>query len=389
MRILHLIPSYLPAIGSRGAIEAIHNLNKWLAKSGIDVVVYTTNLDGNKILDIPLNKEVILDGVKVYYFPITFRFWQYSFLLHRALSKKTKNFDLVHITSVFLSASMLGAYYAKKFKKPYIISPHGSLMVEPLKSKSFKKKLYLFMIERRNLSAASAIHFATEKELDEYVKMNLPLRKSLVIPHIFDSSAYDVKMQKNFYETLGISKNKKIILFLGRLNWIKGLDTLIPAFAEVARRQNDAVLILAGENDGYQKQVLKLINKYNLFEKVLFPGVIIGEDKISALRDSAAFVMPSYSENFCMAIMEAMYFALPVVITKNVGIAPSVERAGAGLVIDKDEKQLAEAILKILNNPDLAKKMGENGRHLTETEFSGEKVADRWMEEYNKIIKNV
>jgi glycosyltransferase involved in cell wall biosynthesis len=387
MRILHIIPTYLPAIGSRGAIDAVHNLNKWLVKDGINVVVYTLNRDGLNILNVPTGQPVYIDGVKVYYFKSSFpKFWHYSKDLKITLRKNISNFDVVHITSVYLAASCIGAYYARKFKKPYIISPHGSFMARPLKSKSFKKKLYLFVIERRNLAAASAIHFATDREFDEYIRMNLPLRKPLIIPHSFDPSVYNIKAQKNFHEILKISKNKKIILFLGRLNWIKGLDTLIPAFAEVIKHCNDVVLVLAGENDGYKNQLFRLINKYNLFEKVLLPGVVINEDKISALRDSAVFVMPSYSENFCMAIVEAMYFGLPVIITKGVGIAPNVEKAQAGLVIEKNEKQLSEAILKILNNQDSAKKMGERGRELVKREFFPERIANTFIKAYNEII---
>ena len=89
-----------------------------------------------------------------------------------------------------------------------------------------------------------------------------------------------------------------------------------------------------------------------------------------------------------MVVVEAMDAGKPVVITKGVGIAGEVEKAGAGLVVEKDAKQVAEAILKILNNSDLAKKIGENGRKLVKTEFSSEKVAERWIKEYNKILSD-
>ena len=79
MKILHVIPSYLPAIFASGPIIPTHALNKELAKNGIEVVVYTINIDGDKTLDVPLNREVVIDGVKVFYFSVTFRPWQYSF----------------------------------------------------------------------------------------------------------------------------------------------------------------------------------------------------------------------------------------------------------------------------------------------------------------------
>jgi glycosyltransferase involved in cell wall biosynthesis len=110
----------------------------------------------------------------------------------------------------------------------------------------------------------------------------------------------------------------------------------------------------------------------------------LGEDKIAACSEGDVFVLPSYSENFGMAVIEAMYFGLPVIITKNVGISPSVEKFKAGLIIEKDEKKLTEAIWTILNNPDLAKKMGENGKRLIEEEFSPEKIADKWIKIYQE-----
>ena len=186
------------------------------------------------------------------------------------------------------------------------------------------------------------------------------------------------------------------------------MDTLIPAFAEVVKKEPNAVLVLAGPDNDYQGEVLKFINGINIRTSdvhklrplilrtsdvqnikdanVIFTGMLLGNDKIAAYRESDVFVLPSYSENFGMAVVEAMYFGLPVVITKGVGISPSINKVGAGIVIEKNEKQLTEAILKILNNPDLAKKMGENGRKLVEKEFSCDGVAEKWIKEYNNLF---
>jgi glycosyltransferase involved in cell wall biosynthesis len=442
MKVIHIIPSYLPAKLASGPIIPTHNLNKELVKKGFEVVVYTTNLDGAKILDVPLNQEVDIDGVKIFYFPISFKPWQYSWRMHRALAKNVKNFDLIHITSVFLAASTLGAYYAKKFKKPYIISPHGSLMSDPLSRDFLKKKVYLNLIERKNLKNA-VVHFLVDQEKEDYLKAGLPLKEAVIIPNGFSSEEFNAgtsdvprgstsqmlkefreeveprKIGKNlsmsggrtsnanvnqylgsptsrtpdvqkldFRQKFGISTDKKIILFLGRLHPIKGLDTLIPAFAKIVKKEPRAVLVLVGpDENNYKKEIeLEIRNwKLEISRDIVFTGMLIGEDKISALQESDVFVLPSYSENFGMAVVEAMYFGLPVVITKNVGISPSVEKAGVGIVIDKDEKQLAEAILKILNNPQLGKEMGEKGKKLVETEFSAGKVAERWIEEYSEL----
>jgi len=394
MRILHIIPSYLPAKLASGAIKPTHYLNKALVEKGIEVVVYTMNIDGNKKLDVPLGKEVNLDGVKVFYFPMTFRPWQYSYKLHQALAKSVKDFDLIHITSVFLSVSTLGAYYAKKFNKPYIISPHGSLMNEPLRNRNTKKQIYISLIERKNLTDASAIHFTVETEKEEYIKAGLSLKETIIIPNGLDIEEFNTITRDSathFKEKFGIAPDKKIILFLGRLHRIKGLDTLIPAFAEIIKKEPKAVLVLAGPDDeNYKREVLKFIDEVNLrTSDIVFTGMLVGEDKTAVYKESDVFVLPSYSENFGMVVVEAMYSCLPVVITKYVGIAPEIIKNNAGIVIKKSEKELTEAILKILNNPALAQKMGESGKRLVETEFSPGKIADKWIEKYKNIIKNV
>lgn len=394
MRILHIIPSYLPAKLASGAIKPTHYLNKALVEKGIEVVVYTMNIDGNKKLDVPLGKEVNLDGVKVFYFPMTFWPWQYSYKLHQALAKSVKDFDLIHITSVFLSVSTLGAYYAKKFNKPYIISPHGSLMNEPLRNRNTKKQIYISLIERKNLTDASAIHFTVETEKEEYIKAGLSLKETIIIPNGLDIEEFNTITRDSathFKEKFGIAPDKKIILFLGRLNWKKGLDTLIPAFSEVLKKEPKAVLVLAGPDDeNYKREVLKFIDEVNLrTSDIVFTGMLVGEDKTAVYKESDVFVLPSYSENFGMVVVEAMYSCLPVVITKYVGIAPEIIKNNAGIVIKKSEKELTEAILKILNNPALAQKMGESGKRLVETEFSPGKIADKWIEKYKNIIKNV
>ncbi|MEK7555446.1 MAG: glycosyltransferase [Patescibacteria group bacterium] len=388
MRILHIAPTYFPACHQGGPISSVHYLNKWLVKKGVDVTVYTTNIDGLGVLDVALNRLIDIDGVKVYYFPATFRPWQYSYSLHRALKKNLRNFDAVHITSTFLAASTLGAYYSKKFNKPYIISPRGNLMKEPLSGGLLKKKIYLFLIEKRNLAAASLIHFTVEAEKDEYLKAGLPLKKGVVIPNGLDLEEFSKRPPLKFFrKKFKIGDNKKIVLFMGRLSWIKGFDALIPAFAEVIKKNPDTVLALVGGDEkGHKKNVEFLISNFKLKDKVMFTDILTGEDKIAAFQESDIFVLPSYSESFGMAALEAMYFGLPVVITKNVGISPSVEKVSAGIVVEKDERQLSGAILRILQNLELGKEMGERGKRLVEEEFSCQSVAERFIKAYNELI---
>ncbi len=391
MKILHIVPNYLPAYGYGGPILSVHTLNKWLVKKGADVTVYTTNINGRETLDVPLGQEVPMDGVKIFYFPVTFSPWQYSSAMGVALNKNIGNFDLVHITSVFLAASTLGACYAKKYKKPYIISPRGSLMKEPLARKSnFKKWLYLNLVEKKNLAGAAAIHFTAEAEKKEYLAAGLPLKSSFIIPNGIELDEFGGKSALKFSrEKFGISPDRKIVLSLSRLNWKKGFDTLIPAFRRVLAEEPKAILVIAGGNeDDYEKQIRGFMAKNDLKngKDVVFTGMLMGDEKTAIFGESSVFVLPSYSENFGMAVVEGIV-STAVIITPEVGISPYVEKYGAGMVIEKDEKKFAEAILKVLKNPDLKKQFKAKGREMIQKEFSMDKVAEAMLAEYNKILK--
>ncbi len=389
MKILHIIPSYLPGQFAGGPINPVHFLNRELVKRGIKVTVFTTDRDGPRQMKVPLNQEVDIDGVKVFYFENSlFKSWYYSMDMHRALIRRVNEFNIIHITSVFLFASTLGAYYARKFKKPYVISPHGSLMLGPLSMKSpFKKSVYIKLIERRNLINAAAIHFTVEVEKEEYLKSKLPLKKSLIIPNMFDPKEFKGGQKGNsFREKFKIPLDKEIILFLGRINWKKGLDTLIPAFKEVTIKKSNVILVIAGmDDDGYRQIVEKMVLENELVDKVVFTGMLLGGDRESAIRCSKVFVLPSYSENFGMAVVEAMSLGLPVIISKEVGLSLEVKRFGAGLVIEKNKTELAGAILKILEDKKVADSLIERGKKLVEMEFIPSVVVDRFVKYYIEL----
>ena len=389
MKVLHITPAYYPARGHGGPIVSVHTLNKFLAKAGIDVTVYTTNINGrNGRISVPLEKEVLMDGVRVHYFPISWAGWGYAGQMHRALAENIGKFDLIHITSVFLSVSTLGAYYARKTNVPYVISPRGSLMKEPLAMKNaLEKKFYLSLIERRNLKGAAAIHFTTEVEREEYLKAGFPLKSAIVIPNSFDAESLPTPpAPRMFRDKFGIPPEKNIVLFLSRLNWKKGLDTLIPAFARVVREIPQAFLVLVGGDDGYRKEVEVLIDRFDLRACTLFTGMLEGAEKVAAFKESTLFVLPSYSENFGMAVVEAMACGLPVVVSEGVGIAPLIRRAGAGAVTKKNKEEVARAIVRLIRDPAAAREFGERGKRLVREEFSAEKIAAQFLAEYNKLV---
>lgn len=389
LKVLHVVSSYWPAFEFGGPIASVHTMNKFLARAGADVTVYTTDAGLKQDKEIAPEKENILDGVKVFYFPsYGYIHWNFSPDLFFKLRKNIKNFDIIQITGVWNFPVFAAAFWARFYGKPYVISPRGSLMEKPLMEKSqLIKKIYLALISKRDMQKASVVHFTTGPEEIDYLNAGLSLKKSVIIPNGIDPEELRVKRGTvSFRKKFNIANNKKIILFMGRLNWIKGFGILIPAFAEVVKKNSNAVLVISGSDSaGYSKTVKSLVEQYRLIRNVIFTGILEGNEKNMAYSAADIFVLPSYSENFGMVLAEAMHFGLPVITTKYVGIAPEILKNEAGIVIDKNAGELAGAILNILDNKILAEKLAKNGEKLVKEKFLASAVADKFMKLYNEI----
>lgn len=391
MKIIHLVPTYWPAVRYGGPIQSVHNLNKELVQQGVAVTVLTTNVDGSDDLEVPLGESIMIDGVRVFYFPTRWlRRWFFSPALFRYLNQIIDDYDLVHITSVFLSFSFVGAWVARRHRKPFIISPRGSLMRQTFASKFWKKKIYFSFFERSGLATASIVHLTSEAEKRDYLAANFPARRIAVIgngldPVIFsDISETDAA---GWREKKGIKPDQTMIVCLGRLDWTKGFDDLIPAFAAVLRKKPQAVLVLIGDDErGYKKIIEAMIRKEGIEKNVFFVGPLQGLEKIVALKAADIFVSASYSESFGMAAAEAMAMSLPVILTTGVAVALIAAEAGAGLIVKKSPEKLTEAILQIINNKPQSLAMGQAGRQAALGNFSLTGIAKDFSKLYNSVI---
>jgi glycosyltransferase involved in cell wall biosynthesis len=186
-----------------------------------------------------------------------------------------------------------------------------------------------------------------------------------------------------FPETLG----KTLLLFLGRIHRIKGLDRLVRAFGTVSRSLPDAHLVIAGyDSNGYAAVLRHWLEEQGLRGKFTFAGPLVGEHKLAAFRDCDLFVMPSYQENFGMAALEAMACGSPVIVSDGVYLYPEIQKAGAGLVVNGDPAGLASAIETLLRDPRLRARMGEAGRRLARDQFSAERVATQMRSVYQSVL---
>jgi glycosyltransferase involved in cell wall biosynthesis len=383
VRVLHVVPSYIPAWRYGGTIHAVHGQCKWLVRSGIDVHVYTTNVDGEGDSDVPLERPVDLDGVQVTYFPCRrMRRIYRSPRMAAALEGRVGEFDLLHLHSVFLWPTWAAARLAKRAGVPYIIAPEGMLVRELIRRKSrWAKTLWINLIERRSLSAAAAIHTTSPRELEEFMSFGFDAAEPFMIPHGIDVAEL---APPSFKPPAPPDGMRARILFLGRISWEKGLDRLVPAL----RHLKEVELVLAGNDEsGYSRQLEELARQEGLRDRLTFMGPVLGEEKWKLLRSAALVVLPSYSENFGMVALEAMAVGRPVVVTPEVGLSAMVAEADSGIVVAGEPDVLGPAIDTLLRDPDKLKRCGANGRRVIEERFTWESVAGRLYRKYEEIVQ--
>ncbi|MEO0137826.1 MAG: glycosyltransferase [candidate division WOR-3 bacterium] len=384
MKVLHIV-GFHPDIG--GAYTVIKNLTKWLDKLGCKVGICSVLPENYlyKDIEVPQYMEdaLIFKSNKMFS-----KFWPSFTNQIKEITFIVKKYDIIHISGLF---DYYSYFVSKNLNIPYIISPHGTLQPEVIHAKRrFEKRIFLLLIGKRILERAGAIHVLTEYERQSLIDY-LGIKNSIfLIPNGIDPEDFENLPQEGaLFEKYPNLKGKKIVLFLSRINWKKGLDDLIPAFREVVREINNAHLLLVGpDNDGYMKYVNEWIEQYDLHKYTTYFGPAYGEDKLMVLQDSNIFVLPSYSEGFPVSVVEAMYMQLPVVVTDRIGIPEIVSNYNAGIVIKKDKNEIVNAIITLLKNEKLAKSMGDNGRNCIFQNFLWENIAKQMLEVYKKILSN-
>ena len=385
LRILHIVPTYVPAWRYGGPIVAVHGLCRALANLGHEVHVFTTNVDGPFSLSVNSRKEVDLNGVRVRYFPSRwFRFTYWAPELERTLSAQIDRFNLIHLHSIFLWPTWVGARLAQASGKPYILSPRGMLDKKLiLKKNRHLKSLLIHLTEKKTLERAAAIHVTSDQEAKNLADFRFNLPPVYVVPNGTDLSPAGSPLSTNLFLSQLVEKEKPFILFLGRINWKKGLERLIQALSYAPR----ANLIIAGNDENsYQKPLETLAKKTGVEKRIHFVGFVRGPDKEFLLKSATALVLPSYSENFGNVVLEAMASGCPVIVSPNVGLAEIVDQYQTGIVVDTQPQILGQKINDLLQSNRLLTAMSRNGRKVAQEQFSWERIADKMQRVYSEII---
>jgi glycosyltransferase involved in cell wall biosynthesis len=385
MRLLHVVPTYLPARRYGGPIVAVHGLCRALAARGHEVEVYTTSIDGPTDTAVPYDRPVILDGVKVRYFASRrLRRLSYAPSLLQSLHGEIAGADVVHLHSAFLWPTWRAARLSHRRRIPYVVSPRGMLVKTLIASRNrLIKSAWIALIERSNLEQASAIHATSAIEAEEIRKFGWRLPRMAVVPNGVDAIEEDARRDAPAADIAALAGQQSLVLFFGRLAQVKGLDRLLRAFALTRR---GTLAIVGNDYEGLGTGLSEMARQLKIEDRVrIVPRTITDAEKECMFAAARVFVLPSYSESFGNVVLEAMQRGLPVIVTPEVGAAEVVKESGGGLVASGDAQSLSAAIDRLTDDAARSSAMGEAGRRHVSERYGWPSVAARMEALYGEL----
>lgn len=382
MRVLHVIPSLSAKHG--GPSQAVRLYAEAATRTGVTVVIAATTYNDSESA-----ANEARDGFSIIRLPFTAGAYTFSIPLVRWLRRHVGEFDLLHIHALFSFPSTVAAWFAGRKRVPYIIRPLGVLNRWGMENRrALAKRISLQLIERRIVSRAMLMHYTTEAERSEAIETlpELEGAGSVILPVPVPDEAFEGANPELFLQTYPQIKGKEIVLFLSRIDRKKGLDMLLPAFRDLLRERPAAHLVIAGSGDEtFVEEQRQVAADLQITNAVTWAGWLEGEMKRSALAACSLFVLPSYSENFGVAVAEALAAGRPVLVSEGVALAADLRSARAGYVCGISRESLAAGLLELLALPDLRAEIASAGTRFARERLSIEVIGRELNKTYHSV----
>lgn len=389
LKILQVVPYFYPAWAYGGIPRVVYELSRELVRKGHEVTVYTTDvLDRTSRCDMN-GRSTIVEGINVHYRRNLSNAlaYHYQFFLPCGimdLVKKTvRNFDLLHLHGHRHFLNSIVHHYAKKKAVPYLFSGHGT--VARIERRIYAKTIFDRLLGNAVLHDAARFVAVSDAEVMQYQQMGIDATKVDVIYNGIDVRAFQPLPSEGIFRKKYGLENKKVILYLGKITPRKGVDFLVRAFSLL--QGDDTILVIAGNDMGFRKKIEELIVEKKVGSRILFTGLITGEDKTAAYQDADVLVYPAIHEIFGLVPFEAIMCGTPVIVTDDCGCGEIIREEGIGVTVRYgDVEGLAEKIKEALKNRDAGIKQVKLGREFITGNLSWEKIADEYIRVYNGIL---
>lgn len=325
LRLLHILPSIAPETG--GPSFSIPMMCRALAHEGNEVCLLTTYWP-RKVRFTELQEKRVEETFTIHLYP-TKRNYLTGHLPHspkliEAAAQMAPGFDFTLVHSLWNPLATFAARAVRRLGLPYGIMCHGMLDPIVLKRKWWKKFPWLFIYEGENIEKARLMVFTSQRSREKAHESGLSFQRTFIFPHVLDLADWkNLPPREEFEGVYPQVKGREVILFVGRINWVKNLDKLISALALLKKKRPKAMVVCVGpDNDGYRKTLEKQARSLGVAEDLLFTGILDRKNLKTVYARADAFALLSKKENFGLFAAEALASGIPGVISEEVDIAP-------------------------------------------------------------------
>ena len=381
MRILNIC-AYTWAIG--GPARIIYDHTTEVLKQGHQVDILSPMTPGEKMYPVPDGARLIECARTT---PVSNIYREFSIDMYRFLKHHIHEYDVVHMHGIWHFGSLAPFLIPNNAVK--VITIHGLLDKWAVAHHKWKKDIVTLLYQKRILGKADLIQINNTDEEEDVVRyLGHKPKNMVIVPNGMKLEEYTNLPAKGAFRLKhNISPDQQLVLFMARLNIKKGLDLLLPAFKQIEKQIPNAVLVLAGPDDGYQQETEAFIRKNKLENRIKLVGMLTDTVKKEALADADLFVLPSYSEGFSIAVLEAMTSGVPALVSDRVGFGDYIKRYDAAYLTPLNSDGVAKGLLKILQDKAYGQEIAKRAFKMVTENFDIRVVANQLLEEYKKVKK--
>ena len=376
MKVLN-VNMFIDPVTGGGMAERTFQISKFLAKAdGIECTVLTTDLR------LTLERIKAMDGVNVIALPCLLRRFYVPKFSYKQIKNIVEVSDIVHLMGHWTFMNALVYSIARRLNKPYVVCPAGALQIYG--RSRIIKIIYNYVIGKRIIRNANGHIAIAVNEIDQFQAYGVNVDKIFVIPNGINVEDFQAADIAHFRRKYGLGDDP-FILFMGRLNSIKGPDLLLRAFCNLRDKLKNFHLVFVGPDGGMFAELKKMVTECAVGDRVHFIGYLAGADKSQAYHAATLLVIPSRQEAMSLVVLEAGITGTPVLLTDQCGFN-DVATIDGGMVVPTSVKGLREGILEILRDSSKLESMGANLQKYICEHFTWDSIINRYLRLYSQIL---
>ncbi|MBU4377284.1 MAG: glycosyltransferase [Candidatus Omnitrophica bacterium] len=375
MRVLNVNALLDPVTGG-GMAERTVQMSRQMAKQGIDVIILTTDLE---LTGSSVEK---MEGVEIVALPCINKRYFFPKFSYKAIKNLVREADIIHLTGHWTFINAMVYYAARDLHKPYVIWPGGAL---PIYGRSgILKNLYNYLVGRKIIRDAARHIAGAQNEFEQFARYGVNENTVSLIPNGIDPADFSLSNRSDFRRRYAL-EGKPFILFVGRLNSIKGPDLLLQAFIDLTREFGKYHLVFVGPDGGMRAGLEKTTREASLEDKVHFLGYLGGVDKKAAYREADLLVIPSRQDAMPIVALEAGISGTSIVLTDQCGFN-EVENIHGGIVVPASAEGIQKGITTALNDTHARNVMAKNLKQYVADNFTWKIIVDKYLTLYRNML---